>query len=139
MTSTDTTSRTGTASAVIERVKVREVAGVFRAQDALDATVRALLAAGFDRSDIDVMGSIDAIRKRLGGAYVAIEMLPEIPSAPRRAFIAREEVASPLALAAGLLAYIGATAALLGVPAAALRSRRSPRRRAASAAAASAL
>jgi hypothetical protein len=34
---------------------MREVAGVFRARDAMDEAVTALLSSGFDRADIDVM------------------------------------------------------------------------------------
>lgn len=115
MASTDVTGDASRSSAVIEQVRVREVAGVFRSLEALNAAVETLLADGFDRADIDVMGTIDAVRERLGDAYVAVEALPEVPSAPRRAFIAREEISGPLALVASLLAYIGATAALAGV------------------------
>jgi hypothetical protein len=50
---------------VIERVRVREVAGIFRSRDALDATVDALLESGFDRADIAV-SSRYAAREKLG-------------------------------------------------------------------------
>jgi hypothetical protein len=36
------------------RVKVREIAGVFRSHAALDAAVGALLSSGFDRADLGV-------------------------------------------------------------------------------------
>ena len=42
------------ANKILERVKVREVAGVFRSRDGLDAAVHALLSSGFDRADVDV-------------------------------------------------------------------------------------
>lgn len=45
------------SNTVIERVKVREVAGIFRSPDALDAAAGALLYGGFDRADIDLMAS----------------------------------------------------------------------------------
>jgi hypothetical protein len=35
-----------TATKILERVKVREVAGVFRSRDRLDAAVHALLSSG---------------------------------------------------------------------------------------------
>src|ERR1700682_511558 len=38
------------SDAVIERVKVREVTGVFTSREALDAAVEMLLHTGFDRS-----------------------------------------------------------------------------------------
>lgn len=100
---------------VIDRVRVREIAGVFRARDALDATVSALLAAGFDRGDIDIMANIHTVRRRLGGVYAPAEDLADIPATPRRAFVAREDLSGPLATVAGLLAYVGATAAAFGV------------------------
>ena len=39
---------------VIERVTVREIAGVFRSRDRLDRAVAALLLSGFDRADLDI-------------------------------------------------------------------------------------
>jgi hypothetical protein len=67
-----------TANKVLERVKVREVAGVFPVRDVLDGAVHALL--GFDRADIDLVVGAEA-RERLGGAKIAPEELPEIPAA----------------------------------------------------------
>ena len=80
-----------TATKILERVKVREVAGVFRSRDGLDAAVSALLSSGFDRADVDVVVGAEA-RERLGGAKVAAEELPEVPVAPRQPLIAPENV-----------------------------------------------
>jgi hypothetical protein len=52
---------------VIEKVKQREIAGVFHSPEALDGAVKALLHQGFDRADIDFMASQDAVREKLGG------------------------------------------------------------------------
>jgi hypothetical protein len=79
-----------TANKVLERVKVREVAGVFRSRDMLDAAVHALLSSGFDRADVDVVVGAEA-RERLGGVKIAPEELPELPAAPRQPVIARED------------------------------------------------
>ena len=68
---------------VLERVKVREVAGIFRSRDVLDAAVGSLLSSGFDRADIDIVVVTEA-RRKLGGAGVAVEELPEVPAVPRR-------------------------------------------------------
>ena len=46
---------------VLERARVREVAGIFHARDALDAAAHELLLAGFDRADVDVVASLDQI------------------------------------------------------------------------------
>jgi outer membrane lipoprotein SlyB len=100
---------------VIERVRVREVAGVLRSREALEDTVEALLLAGFDRADVDVMAGADTVREKLGGTYVAVTELADLPQAPRRAFVAKHEMVGALAGAAALLTYIGATAAALAV------------------------
>jgi hypothetical protein len=97
------------------RIKVREVAAVFRSRQALDEAVDALLLAGFDRADIDLMASVEAVRQKLGGIYAPAEELADVPDVPRRAFTTREDVVIPLANVAGILTYIGATAAALGV------------------------
>jgi hypothetical protein len=114
------------ADAVLDRVKVREVTGVFHSREALDAqvsdmrealdaTVSDLLLAGFDRADIDLMASADAVQQKLGTIYVATEELPDVPQVPRRAFIARDDLTLITATAAGMLTFIGATAAALSV------------------------
>ncbi|MBK3800688.1 hypothetical protein GAY33_15835 [Azospirillum brasilense] len=105
----------GPSDTVIERVKVREVAGVFRSPDALDAAADALLRGGFDRADIDLMAHPDTIREKLGGVYAPAEELADVPDVPRRAYIAHEDVATTTALVAGVLSYVGAAAAALGV------------------------
>jgi hypothetical protein len=105
----------GSQDTVLERVKVREVAGVFRAREALDAAVGDLMLAGIDRADIDLMADLHAVREKLGGVYVPVEELPDVPQAPRQAFIVHEDLVGPLAGAAGVLIFIGVSAATLSV------------------------
>jgi hypothetical protein len=104
-------SMSGSKDTVLERVKVREVAGVFRSRDALDAAVDELMLAGIDRADIDLMADFKAVREKLGGVYIAVEELPDVPQAPREAFFAREDVVVPLTHAVGMLAFIGVSVA----------------------------
>ena len=89
---------------VLERARVREVTGVFYARGALEDAVDALLLSGFDRADIDTLGSLDELRQRLGDVYVAMEELPDIAHAPREPFIAREDITTTVIAVAGLLA-----------------------------------
>jgi hypothetical protein len=105
----------GSRDTVLERVKVREVAGVFRSRDALDAAVGDLMLAGIDRADIDLMADPKAVRGKLGGVYVPVEELADLPQVPRQAFIAREDLVGPLAGAAAILTFIGASAGALSV------------------------
>jgi hypothetical protein len=78
---------------VLDPVRVREVTGVFHSREALDAATGQLLLSGFDRSDIDVLNSVAALRQRVGGAYyVAPEELADVPAAPRWPFIGWDDV-----------------------------------------------
>jgi hypothetical protein len=114
---------------VLGRARVREVTGIFRARDAIDAAADQLLRAGFDRADIDVVAAADAVARRLGAPYIAPEELPDVPQMPRRPLIAAADVsvysiaiASTLgAVAAGAtvyrLSYAGARDWVIGVSA----------------------
>jgi outer membrane lipoprotein SlyB len=106
------------ADAVIERVKVREVAGVFRSRDTLHAAADALLRAGFDRADIDEMAEIDAVRQSLGGVYVAAEELVDVPGVPRRPLVAPDDIGAAGAVVIATAAGAGAIAAVFAVIAA---------------------
>src|SRR5262245_34220364 len=89
------------SEAVIDRVKVREVSGVFRTRKALDAAANDLLTAGFDRADIDLMVSVDTVRGKLRRIYRKLKQPSDPHSAPRRAYVAREDVVVPLSMVAG--------------------------------------
>jgi hypothetical protein len=98
-----------------DRVKVREVAGVFQSREALEAAVDELLLAGFDRTDISLMADPETVHRKLGGIYKPAAELADDPRVPRRAYIARRELPIPMSGVAGLLFYIGATAAAFAV------------------------
>jgi hypothetical protein len=106
---------TDPADSVIEEARVREVTGVFRAREALDAAVEELLLAGFDRADVDLMASGKAVEEKLGSVYIAAEELPDVPGLPRQTYIAREDVTSALTAVAGTLSAVGAIGAVLAV------------------------
>lgn len=88
---------------VLDRIRVREVAGVFRSRRQVEEAITALLHAGFDRADIDLMASAQAVREKLGGAYVAVEELADVSDVPRKSFVAREDVTTVVAGIAGIL------------------------------------
>ncbi|HEY1979590.1 MAG TPA: hypothetical protein VGH13_05855 [Xanthobacteraceae bacterium] len=94
------------ADDAIERIRVREVAAIFHSQEALEAAVKALLWAGFDRADMDRLADLDEVRKRLGPAYVAHEELADIPQAPRRPVVLREDITATMAVVVGVLAAL---------------------------------
>ena len=88
---------------VLDRLVVREVAAVFHREDVLEDAIQALLHAGFDRSDIDIMGDMETVRQRLGALYVPSEEISDVPGTPRRAYIARDDIATATAGVAGML------------------------------------
>jgi hypothetical protein len=98
----------GSGNGVLERVKILEMACVFRRRDMLDAAADALLLSGFDRADIDLVAG-DEARERLG-VRIPLEELPDVPGVPRRPLIAREDLTQVLALVLGILIFIGAAA-----------------------------
>jgi len=99
-----------TTETVLERARVREVTGVFHSRHALDAAAHALLLAGFDRADVDVVASLDQIRERIGAFYVAPEELADVPRTPRRPLIDREDIGVFKVVVASTLGSIAAGA-----------------------------
>ena len=99
----------------VERRVIREVAAVFHREEILEDAVQALLHTGFDRSDIDIMGDIETVRRRLGVLYVPSEEIADVPGAPRRAYITRDDITTATASVAGMLFYLGAATAAMTV------------------------
>lgn len=100
---------------ILDSRVVREVAAVFHREEVLEDAIQALLHAGFDRSAIDIMGDIETVRRRLGALYVPPEEIADVPGAPRRAYIARDDLATATAGVAGILFYLGAATAAMTV------------------------
>jgi hypothetical protein len=103
------------ADVVVEQVVVREVAGIVRTPEILEKVVDALELAGFDRADIDVMADVETIRKRFGTMFIPLEEFADVPGAPRRAFIHRDDISTARSMAFSVLFYVGATVAALGI------------------------
>jgi hypothetical protein len=99
----------------LEQATVHEVAGVFRTAAAMQQAVDALLLAGFDRADVDLMADVETIQEKLGGMFVPADEIADMPGAPRKAYVAREDLVIPIAGATGILFYLGATAMALSV------------------------
>jgi hypothetical protein len=89
------------------------VTGIFHSRATLDAAANQLLLMGFDRADVDVVASLDEIRKRLDAPYVAPEELADVPQVPRRPLISPEDVTVFKVVAAGTLGAIAAVGTVL--------------------------
>ena len=92
---------------VIERAKVREVAGVFRSRRDLEATVEALERAGFDRADIDALSNVHQVP--VDGTT---GNQPQISHLAGQPMIMPDDLASARAVIAGTLGTICAVAAV---------------------------
>lgn len=103
------------ADAVLERARVREVAGVFRSREALEEAVSDLLLAGFDRADIDISGTLGELREKLGTTGVAAKELADLARAPRHPVFGGEDITITAALIIGICAFAGATIGALSV------------------------
>jgi hypothetical protein len=82
----------GSADEILDKVRTREVTGVFHSRKALIAAAEDLLVAGFDRSDIDVSASLDELERRLNYSAIASADLADIPTAPRQPLVGEDDV-----------------------------------------------
>ena len=91
---------------------VREAVAVFHNEASLDAAIEDLEEHGFDRADISLMASEEAVKKTLGDRYTRIADAADDPATPRHAVVLPEDVGAGEGALIGGLAYIGAIAAV---------------------------
>ena len=82
----------GSADEILDKVRTREVTGVFYSRKALIDAAEDLLVAGFDRSEIDVSASRDELERRLNYSAIASADLADIPTAPRQPLVGEDDV-----------------------------------------------
>lgn len=100
---------------IVQKVRVREVVGTVHNLELLESMVVALSAAGFDKSDIDLMASREAVLEKLPAIYVDPIPLAEIPDLPRRELVTRDEGTTVTGLVFGTLMSLAALGAALPV------------------------
>jgi hypothetical protein len=76
---------------VLDRIRTREVTGVFHSRKALDDAAQDLLSSGFDRADIDVSASPDEQQRRLHYQAIPAADLADIPAAARRPYVGGDD------------------------------------------------
>jgi hypothetical protein len=105
---------------------VTEAVGVFHDVSALDAAVEELREVGFQKGDISLLASEEAVEQKLGHRYARVEELEDDPNAPRRVYRTRESLGESEDLLVGSLTYLpavlaaGTVVASAGVVAAAI-------------------
>jgi hypothetical protein len=95
---------------ILERVRRREVTGVFHSRKTLIDAADDLLAAGFDRADIDVSAPFDELQRRLNYQSIPPADLADIPTAARQPLIDQGDVLTTDAVVGSLAGCIGAVA-----------------------------
>jgi hypothetical protein len=93
----------GSSDDILERLRTREVAGVFHSQKALDAAAQDLLVSGIDRGDIDVSASLDELQRRVNYLSIPPADLADMPTAARQPFVGEDDVLSTEAVIASVV------------------------------------
>jgi hypothetical protein len=100
----------GSSDGILERIRAREVTGVFHSRKALVAAAEELLVAGIDRADIDVSASFDELQRRLNYQSIPPADLADIPAAARQPFTGEDDVLSTEVIVGSVAGCIAAIA-----------------------------
>ena len=90
---------------------IREAVGVFDDADTMEGAIEELEESGFDRAEISLLASDDAVRKKLGHRFYDAKSLQDDPAVPRKAFVSTAAVGDAEGALIGGLAYAGALVA----------------------------
>jgi hypothetical protein len=93
------------------RRAVTEAVAVFHEVRELDAAVEELTKAGFQKGDISLLATEDAVARKLGHRYERVEELEDDPNAPRTAYRTRASAGDSEGLIVGSLTYLPAVVA----------------------------
>jgi hypothetical protein len=99
------------SDSIIETSKVREVAGMFRSCDSLQAAVDVLLLSGFDRSVLDLVGGVAQLRGALSKASISLEELASSRGVARGTPFTPEDIILVQAMVVGILGFLAAAGA----------------------------
>lgn len=91
---------------------VCEVVGVFHSPEDLESAIDELLSSGFDRAELSLLASEDAVAEKLGGCFHPASELADDPAVPRAAFVSSAAIGDAEGALIGGLAYVGATVAV---------------------------
>ena len=93
----------------LDHPSVCEVVGVFHTSNDLEAAVDELLSSGFDRAELSLLASQEAVSRELSGQFRSSAEIADSPGAPRAAFVSTEAIGDAEGGLIGGLAYLGAT------------------------------
>lgn len=99
----------------VRTYEVREVIAGFHSSDDFENAVTKLEESGFKRDAINMMASHDAVKRKLGGHFVANTKIDEDESIPQAIYDDKHDVTSEKRIAVGIPVYIGGLGAGLAV------------------------
>lgn len=94
---------------------VREAVGFFESETALQDAIDDLLSHGFDRAEISVLASVEAVEEKLGTFFDKVSTLEDNPKVPHVAYIAKDDIGDAEGAVIGGLMYVGAMIGLMPV------------------------
>jgi hypothetical protein len=86
---------------------IREAVSVFQTADALQEAIDELQESGFDRSQLSLMASEQAVEAKLGHKYQRVVQLEDDDTVPRVAYVSPESIGDAEGALIGGLLYIG--------------------------------
>ncbi|MXP46037.1 hypothetical protein GRI43_01355 [Altererythrobacter luteolus] len=86
----------------------REAVGVFESADDLQEAIDELLSNGFNRAELSLLASEDAVTRELGHTYKKASELEDDPAAPRAAYVSTEAIGDAEGALIGTPLYIAA-------------------------------
>jgi hypothetical protein len=93
----------------IERDTIREAVGIFSRSEDLQDAIDELLSSGFDRAELSLLATEQAVEKKLAHRYRKPQELEDDPIVPRVAYVSTEAIGDAQGGLAGGLMYVGAT------------------------------
>jgi hypothetical protein len=82
----------GPSDEILDKLRTREVTGVFHSRKALLTAAEELLVAGIDRADIDISASLDELQQRLNYQSIPPEDLADILPDARQPLVGEDDV-----------------------------------------------
>lgn len=90
---------------------LREAVAVFEQPESLQEAVDELLSAGFDRAELSLLASEEAVESKLGHRYRKVAELEDDDAVPREAYVSTETRGDAEGALIGSLLYVGGVAA----------------------------
>ncbi len=94
---------------------VTEAVGVFSTEKELESVADELMSNGFDRADISLLASEDAVLEKLGHRYRSVRDIEDDPKVPTIAFVTEEGLGAAQGGVIGSLLYLPALAGVAAV------------------------